>query len=69
MISLISILGWGLKRKMRVCRRRRLSGGFRVSFKLLRSEFGRRREASCEIKNGNMHEVKPNTENEDWNRL
>jgi hypothetical protein len=60
-------LGWGLKRKMRVCRRRRLSGGFRVGFKLLRSEFGRRREAetSCEIKNENMHVVKPNTENED----
>ena len=68
MISLISTLGWGLKRKMRVCRRRRLSGGFRVSFKLLRSELGRSREAeaeaSCEIKNENMHEVRPNTENE-----
>jgi hypothetical protein len=57
MISLVSILGWGLKRKMRVCRRKRLSGGFRVSFELLRSELGRRRkaEASCEIKNKNMH--------------
>lgn len=66
MISLISKLGWGSKRKMRVCRRRRLSGGFRVSFELLRSELGRSREAeaSCEIKNENMHEVRLNTENE-----
>jgi len=63
MISLISILAWGLKRKMRVCRRRRLSGGFRVSFDLLRRELGSRREAAayCKMKNKNMHEVRPNT--------
>jgi hypothetical protein len=43
MISLVSILAWGLKRKMRVYRRRRLSGGFRVSFDLFKSVGERQR--------------------------